>query len=92
MLDISPRTVLFRMTFQIACIESGKIILAAFIWLVSGMYDCMIVVITRDAQTAPPINARLQTLEAAGSSFNILKKLGEKHFHGDDGDGENDHT
>ena len=39
MFDISPRTVLFRMTFQIACIESGKIIIAAFIWLVSGMYE-----------------------------------------------------
>ena len=51
-----------------------------------------IVVITRDAQTAPPINARLQTLEAAGSSFNILTKLDQKHFHGDDGDGEKDHT
>ena len=47
---------------------------------------------TRDAKTASPINARLQTLEAAGSSFNILTKLDEKHFHGDDGDGEKDHT
>ena len=46
--------------------------------------------ITRDAKTAPPINARLQILEAAGSSFNILTKLDEKHFHGDDGDGEKD--
>ena len=51
MFDISPRTVLFQMTFQIACIESGKIILVAFIWLVSGMYELSNVTLNHSDQS-----------------------------------------